>query len=117
MIEVALALLGPLKKYLLMGAAAAALVYGAYLYGHHVSEEEHEQAALAQKIKDLNLGIAITAADQAKLVEQQSRIDVLKKELADARAKISRPDDTCFEPDDVDGLLDIWPKPAASPAR
>ncbi|MBY3223127.1 hypothetical protein [Rhizobium laguerreae] len=105
-------ILAPLKKYLLMGAAAAALLYGAYLYGHHVSEEEH-----AQKIKDLNLGIAITAAGQAKLVEQQSRIDVLKKELADARTKISRPDDTCFEPDDVDGLLDIWPKPAASPAR
>jgi hypothetical protein len=110
-------LLAPLKKWLMIGAAAAALLYGAYLYGHHVSEVEHAQAALIQKVKDLNLGIAISAADQALLVEQFQRIDALKKELADARSKITRPDDTCFEPGDVDQLLDIWPKPAASPAR
>lgn len=101
----------------MIGAAAAALLYVAYLYGQHVANEKHAQAALVQQVRDLNLGIAITAADQSKLVEQYQRIDALKKELADARSKITRPDDTCFEPDDVDQLLSVWPKPAASPAR
>jgi hypothetical protein len=115
-----LTLLEPLAKPVLICAVAAGLVFGGYFYGQHVANERHEAAELAKWVKDINLGIAIDSADRVKREQDQSRITELQKELANARAKIKKPDDTCFDSDDVEQLWNIWPhgqsKPA-SPAR
>lgn len=109
MIEVILAILKPLQKPLLIGAAAAALVFGGYLYGQNAANKKHEAAELAKWVKDINLGIAIDSADRVRREQDQIRITELQKELANARAKITKPDDTCFDSGDVEQLLDIWP--------
>jgi hypothetical protein len=117
-----LTLLEPLAKPVLICALAAGLVFGGYLYGQHAANEKHEAAELAKWVKDINLGIAIDSADRTQREQDQNRITELQKELADARAKIKHPDDTCFDSDDVEQLLDIWPRPhgqskPAAPAR
>ena len=94
-----LALLSPLAKYLVMGAAVVAILLSAFLYGRKTKQIEWD-AAIAQQAVAAAASVIEQAESTAKVetqfVHEQARVKIVTQQVDREVIKyVSRPNSTC----------------------